>query len=69
MSGVNTGGTIFTLGESSVGGGLGTLGDGAGKLVWTATGGAGRGTMGSGSVGGMAVTLEKIRDSAWMAAN
>ena len=45
LSGVNTGGTIFTLRKSVVGGRLGTLEDGACKLGWTATGGAGRGAM------------------------
>ena len=67
--GLNTGGTIVTLGESAVGGRLGTLGEGVGKLGWTATGGTGRGAMGAGDVGGMAVTLEKIRESAWMVKN
>ena len=69
MSGVNTGVKIVTLGESAVGKRLGTLGEGAGKLGWTATGGAGRGAMGAGAVVGMTVTLEKIRESAWMEAN
>ena len=53
---VNTGGEIVNLGESAIGGRLGTLGDGAGKLSWKETGGAGRGAMGAGAVGGMAVT-------------
>ena len=66
LLGVNTGGTIFTFGESAVGGSLGTLGEGAGKSGWNATGGAGRGAMGSGAVGGMAATLEKMRESVWM---
>ena len=69
LSGVNTGGTIFTIGESAVGGRLGTLGEGAGKLGWTLTGGTGRGAMGAGYVGGMLVTFEKMRESVWMAAN
>ena len=69
LSGLNTGGTIVTLREISVGGRLGTLGDGAGKLGWTETGGAGRGAMGSGAVGGMVVTLDKMQEIVWMAAN
>ena len=69
LFGVDTGGTIFTLGESAVGGRLGTLGDSAGKLGWTAIVGAGRGAIGSGAVGGVAVTLEKMRESACMAEN
>ena len=67
--GVNTRGTIVTLRESAVGVRLSTLRDGAGKLGWTATRGAGRIAVGSGAVGGMAVTLEKMQESAWIAAN
>ena len=67
--GVNTGGTIVTLGEGAVGERLGTLGDGAGKLGWTSTEGAGRSVIGSVAVGGVAVTLEKMQESAWTAAN
>ena len=69
LPGVTTEGKFFTLVESAVGGSLGTFGEGAGKSGWTATGGAGRGSTGAGAVGGMAVTLEKMRVSAWMAAN
>ena len=61
MSGVNTGGTIVTLGESAVGGRLGTLREGAGKLGWTATGGAGHGAMGAGADGVMAVMFKKMQ--------
>ena len=66
---VNTGGEIVNLGESAIGGRLGTLGDGAGKLGWTSIGGAGSGAIGSGAVGGVAVTLEKMRESACMETN
>ena len=69
MSGVRTRGTTVALGESVVVGRLGTLRKGAGKLGWTAAGGAGLDTMGAGAVGGMVVTLKKIWESAWMAEN
>ena len=38
-------------------------------MGWTATEGTGHGAMGAGSVGGMAVTLEKMWESAFMAEN
>ena len=66
---VNTRGKTVTLAESAVGGVLGTLREGAGKSGWTSAGGAGRDAMGAGAVGGIVVTLEKIQESAWMAAN
>ena len=66
---VNTGGEIVNLGESAIGGRLGTLGDGAGKLGWTSIGGAGSGAIGSGAVGEVSVILEKIRETSWMAEN
>ena len=69
LLGLNNGGKIVTLGESAAGGRLGILRDCAGKLGWTAAGGAGRGAMGVGSLGGMSVKLDKMWESAWMAAN
>ena len=69
LSGVSDEGTVVTLGGSAVGGSLGTLGEGAGQSGWKATGGAGHGAMEAGDVGGIAVKLEKIRESVWMATN
>ena len=69
LSGVTNGGTIVTLRESAVWGSLGTLGKGADKPGYSITGGAGSGAMGAGAVGGMVVTLDKMRESAWMAEN
>ena len=48
---------------------MSTLGESASKSGWTATRGAGRIAMGEGAVGGIAVTLEKMRESVWMALN
>ena len=69
LSGVSTEVTIVTLGGSAVGRSLGTFGEGSGQSGWTSTGGAGRGAMRAGAVGGIAVTLEKMRESVWMALN
>ena len=62
-------GTIVTTGGNAVGVNSGTLGEGSGQSGWKMTAGAGCGALGAGSVGGPAVTLEKMRDSFWMAAN
>ena len=59
---VNLGGNV--VGISSV-----TLGEGAGQSGWKKTSGAGRGAMGVGYVGGIAVALKKILEIVWMAAN
>ena len=69
MLGVIVAGTIVTIEGNAVGVSLGTLGKGAGKSGWKATAGAGRGAMGAGAVGGIVVTLEKVRESVWMAAD
>ena len=58
-----------TLGGNAVGLSLGKLREGAGQSVWNTTAGEGRSTLRAGSVGGLAVTLEKIWESVWMAAN
>ena len=55
--------------ENAVGVSLGTLGEGTGQSGWKAREGARRGAMGAGAVGGIAVTLKKIWESVWMAAN
>ena len=69
LSGIFDVGKMVNLGGNAVGVSSGTLGDGAGKSVWKTTAGAGRGALGAGYVGGLAVTLEKMRESFWMAAN
>ena len=69
LSGVSAEGKIVNLGGSAFGGSLVNLVEGVGQSVWKATGGAGRGSMGEGAVGGMSVTLEKMRKSVWMAEN
>ena len=62
-------GTMVTLGVNAGGVSISTLGDGAGQSVWSAPAGAGRGAFGAGTVRGFSVTLEKMRESVWMAAN
>ena len=69
FSGVFDTGTMVTLGGNAFVVSSGTLGEGAGQSGWKKTAGAGRGGMGAGAVGGLAVTLEKMRESVWMAAN
>ena len=48
---------------------LGTLGEGTGQYVWSTPAGEGCGAFGVGAVGGLAVTLVKMRESVWKAAN
>ena len=69
LSGVRVAGNMVTLGDNTVGVSVGTLGDGVGQYVWSAPSGAGRGVFGVTAVGGFSVTLKKIRESVWMAAN
>ena len=69
LSGICAVGTMVTLGVNAVGVSSGTLGEGAGQSVWKTTAGEGRGALGEKSAGGLAVTLEKMRESVWMAAN
>ena len=57
------------FGGSAVGLICGTLGEGAGQSGWHTTTGMGRGALGAGVVGGLAVALEKMREGVWMAAN
>ena len=52
---------MVTLGDNLDGVSFGTLGEGAGKSVWSAPAGEGRGAFGLGAGGGLAVTLEKMR--------
>ena len=62
-------GTMVTLSDNAGGVSIGNLGDGAGYSVWSAPAGAGRSAFGVGAVEGLSVTLEKMRESVWMAAN
>ena len=67
--GVRVAGTMVALGDNSVGMSVVTLRDGVGQSVWSAPAGAGRGVFGVIAAGGLSVTLEKMRESVWMAAN
>ena len=69
LSGIWVAGTMVTLGGDAGGVSFNTLGVGAGQSVWSTPAGEGRGAFGVGAVGGLTVTLEKLRDSVWMAAN
>ena len=62
-------GKMFTLCGNAVGVNLGTLREGARQSGCKTTAGEGRGALGAGYVGGLAVMLEKIWESVWMAAN
>ena len=62
-------GVLGTLGGNAVGVSLGTLGEGAGQSGWNTTAGEVCGALRSEAVGGLAVTLEKIWESFWMAEN
>ena len=67
--GVRVAGTMVTLGDNSGGVSVGTLGDGAGKSVWSTSAGASRGVFGVTDVRGFSVTFEKMGKSVFMAAN
>ena len=69
LSDIWVAGTMVTLGDNTGVVSVGTLGDGAGQYVWSAPAGAGRCVFGVIAVGGFSVTLEKMRESVWMAAN
>ena len=60
---------MVTLGDNAGGVSVVTLGDGAGQYVWSAPAGVGRGVFGLTDVWGFSVTLEKMSESVWMAAN
>ena len=60
---------MLTLGGSVVRVSFGTIGEGVGQSGWNTTAGAGRGALRAGAVGGLAMMLEKMRESVWMAAN
>ena len=69
LLGLCVAGTMLNLGGNTVGVSFGILGKGAGQYIWITTVGEGCGAFRSGAVGGLTVTLEKIRESVWMAAN
>ena len=69
LSGICSEGTMVTLGGNAIGVRFGTLGEGVGQSGWNTTAGEGRGALRAGAVGGLAVTLEKMWESVWMAAN
>ena len=69
FSGICVAGTMVPLGGSVVGVSVGTLGEGVGQSVWHKTAGVGCGALGAGALGGLAVTLEKMRENVWMAEN
>ena len=66
---IRVAGTMVTLGDNAGGVSVGTLKDGAGQSVRSAPAGVGRGVFGACAVGGFSVTLDKICESVWMAAN
>ena len=69
LLGICAEGTMVTLSGNAVGVSFSTLGEGAGKSGWNTTSGEGRGALRAGTVGGLAVTLEKMRESVWMASD
>ena len=69
LLGIFSVGAMVTLSGTSVGVRSGILGEGAGQSGWKTTAGAGRGAMGVGAVGGIAVTLDKMQESVCMAEN
>ena len=69
LSGIFVEGTMVSLGGSAVGVSFGTLGESVVQSGWTKTVGASRGALRAGAVGGFVVTLEKMREIFWMAAN
>ena len=66
LSGLWVVGTMVTLGVNVGGVSFFTLGEGAGQSIWSTPAGEGRGSFRVGAVGGITVTLEKMRESVWM---
>ena len=60
---------MVTLGVNADEVSVGTLGDGAGQLVWSAPAGESCGVFGVPAAGGFSVTFEKMRESFCMAEN
>ena len=69
LSGIWVAGTMVTLGGNVGGVIFGTLGESAEQSIWSTPVGEGRGDFRVGAVGGLTLTLEKMRESVWMAAN
>ena len=69
LSGIWVTGTMVTLGGNAGGASFGTLVEGAGQSIWSAPAGEGCGAFEVVAVGGITVTLEKMRESVWMTAN
>ena len=69
LTGICDEGTMVTLGGNAVWVSFGTLGEGAGQSDWNTTTGEGRGALRAGAVGGLAVSLEKMREIVWVAEN
>ena len=69
LLGICAEGTMVTLGGNAVGVSFGTLREGAGKSCWKTTAGEGRGALRAVAIVGLAVTLDKMPESIWMAAN
>ena len=62
-------GKMVTICVNVVGVSFGTLGEGVGQYDWNTTAGGGCGAFRVGAVGGLAVALENIQESVWMAEN
>ena len=60
---------MVTIGGNVGGAIFGILREGVGQSIWSTPTGEGRGAFRVGAVGGLTVTLEKIRESVWMAEN
>ena len=69
LLGIYVEGTMVTFSGNAVWLSFGTLREGAGQSVWNTNAVEGRGALRAGAVGGLAVMLEKMRESVWMAAN
>ena len=69
LLGIYVAGTMVTLGGNAVVVSFGNLEKGVGQYFWIATAGVGRGVFRAGAAGGLAVTLEKMREIFWMAEN
>ena len=69
LSGIWVAGTMVTLSGNVDGVSFGKLREGAGQSIWSTPAGEGRDTFRVGAVEGLAVTLDKMREIVWIAAN